>query len=329
MSNLYYEDFFEGMDDTLKKKANEHLFTSPNNASLFPNLTSQAKWKYAKGANFLRLHDGQKVYSFSVPSGFSHTEEFAATREADGEHSKFEEGAETKGLAQVHRADPGSIYFTLQEGRENPTYTFKHTGESNWRGVPKKRKAKEVVMPNVDIPTVADGIKAAFAASTDDAQAAYEKLAEREVTAALRPLAERLARQKERRNPDGILGKKADFSPFKWAAGPGAHALQRGLFSPGELAFRAGGNGEHPILGALASGGVGAGLGAAYHYGKRNLYNTDEENAQEDEQGVKPLLKRMLIPGAGLGLLGGIQSSVFKPQYQDIVSGAGMRSKGW
>lgn len=280
MSNLYIDDFLEGLEDALNKQANEHLFTSPNNASLFPNLSSQAKWRYARGTDFLRLHDGQKVYAFKLPSGLSHEEDFAASREPDLDPSVFADGATEHGLAQVHRADPGSIYFTLQEGRDNPTFTLKHTGESNWRGTPKKRKAKDPVVPNVEHSALADGIKAAFDR--------FEKQA---------------------------------FSPFKWALGPGVQGLQRAAFSPGEFVHTVGGGGQHNILGSLALSGIGAGAGAAYHYGRRALYNTPEENAQEDEQGPSLLLRRMAIPGLAAGTLGGAQSSLFDEHYKDLAAG--------
>lgn len=295
MSDLYFEDFAEGFEAFLHKQANEHLFSSPNNASLFPTSSSQAKWKYAKSTNFLRLHDGQKVYSFSFPKGHSRDEEFEAHREPDHEHTKFEEGATEKGLAQVHRSDPGSIYFTLQEGKDNPTYTFKHLGESTWRGVPKKRKAKEVVLPGVDASAVAEGVKAATIGYNED-------------------------EPKESRSV-----KKADFSPFKWAAGSGAHALQRGVMSPGEGVFNIGGGNSVPMgmAGMAALGGAG---GLAYHLGKKHLYNTQEENEQEKEQGNKHLLRRMLIPAAGLSLLGGAQASLFDTHYRDLAAGAGQAS---
>lgn len=281
MSNLYIDDFLEGLDAALDKQGNEHLFSSPNSASLFPNMSSQAKWKYARGHNFLRLHDGQKVYAFNLPTGLSHDQEFAASREADLDPSVFASGATEQGLAQIHRADPGSIYFTLQEGRNNPTFTFKHTGEDNWRGSPKKRKAKETVVSNVDHASLASGIKAAF----------------------------------------DRLEKKADFSPFKWAVGPGAQGLQRAAFSPGEFVHNVGGGGQNNLLGSLALGGLGAGAGAAYHYGRRALYNTQDENLEEDEQGPKVLARRMALPGLAAGLLGGMQSSLFDEHYKDLAAG--------
>jgi len=290
MNDLYIEELIDGLQAALSKRGNDLFSSSPNGASLFPSMTSQAKWKFAKGENFLRLHDGQKVYAFKLPTGLSHTEDFAAHREADLDPSVFAEGATQQGLAQVHRADPGSIYFTLQEGRDNPTFTLKHTGESNWRGTPKKRKAKELVVPNIDHAAMAEGIKAAFDGKKEPV-------------------------------------KKADFAPFSFAAGPGAHALQRLAFSPGELVHRLGDGGKNNFLGALGAAGLGAGAGAAYHLGKRTLYNTEDENQMEDEQGSKPLLRRMLTPALAAGVIGGAQSSLFDNQYNLLESGAGMGTK--
>lgn len=278
MSNLYLDEFLEGLQAALDKQGSD-LFSSPNNASLFPMLSSQAKWRYARGNNFLRLHDGQKVYAFKLPTGLSHQEDFAAIREDDGDPTKFTEGATEHGLAQVHRADPGSIYFTLQEGRQNPTYTFRHTGEHTWRGSPKKRKAKETVIPNVNPHALTDGVKAAF------------------------------------------TQEKKAFAPFKWAVGPGARGLQRAAFSPGEFVHNVGGGGENNVLGSLALAGLGAGAGAAYHVGRRALYNTPEENEEENAQGLRPLLTRMGLPALGLGVLGGSQASLFDNHYKDLAAG--------
>lgn len=288
MNNLYYDDFFEGLRDVFEKTANEHLFTSaPSNASLFPTLNSQAKWRFAKGQDFLRLHDGQKVYAFKLPTGVSHDEDFAAVREADHEPSSFETGATEKGFAQVHRADPGSIYFTLQEGHSNPTFTLKHTGEDNWKGVPKKRKVKETVIPNVDIPAMTDGIKAAF------------------------------EEQDKKKVKTAGIGTTLD-NAFKWSMGPGLDGAKRVAFSPGEFVHKF----DSKPLGALALGGIGALGGAGYHYGRRALYNTPEENEAENMEGNKTLLRRMLLPGAALGLMGGAQRSLFPDYYLDQQAGS-------
>lgn len=77
---------------------------------------------------------------------------------------------------------------------------------------------------------------------------------------------------------------------------------------------------------ALMAGGLGAGAGAAYHYGKKHLYNTPEENEQE-EQDPNLLLKRMAIPGAGMAVANaGLNSVLTHPEnssgyYDQIMRG--------
>jgi hypothetical protein len=119
------------------------------------------------------------------------------------------------------------------------------------------------------------------------------------------------------------IKKKAGLldSAVKQIAGPGLKGVGRALFSPGEFVHNVGGNGQNNVLGSLALAGVGAGAGAAYHHGRRALYNTPEENAEEDESGHKTLMKRMLVPGIGAGVLGGVQSSLFDTRYKDLAAG--------
>lgn len=292
MNNLYFEDLYEGLQDTLAKKANEHLFTSPNNTSLFPTQNSQTKWQFSKGDNFLRLHDGQKVYAFHLPTGATENEDFAAERQEDMEPSKFHDGATSKGLAQVHRSDPGSIYFTLQEGKNNPTFTLKHTGEKNWRGTPKKRKAKEVVVPNLDLDAVKQGMLASFDAKKKEKQA-------------------------------GSLGDNIMSLGSKLP-----NIFQRVVQYPGEVTnnieHELGNGGVNSLLAPAATGALGALGGAGYHFGRRALYNTQEENEEEDQDNT--LLKRMLIPGLGGAMVGGVESSLFNKRYEDLRAGAGAAS---
>ncbi len=162
MSDLYIDELVEGLRDVLTKQSSEFVFTSPGNTSLFPTSSSQAKWRYSKGPGFLRFHDGQKVYAFRLSGGMPHDQDFALKQEEDLEPSQFATGATEQGLMQVHRSDPGSIYFTLQEGRANPTFTLRHTGDENWRGSPKKKKVKEAVFHDVDTEALMEGVKKAF-----------------------------------------------------------------------------------------------------------------------------------------------------------------------
>jgi hypothetical protein len=256
--NVHLEDFLSGFRETIELyKQGENIFDMGNH-SLFPNITTQQKWRYAKNGNFLRLSDGNNVYHFDLPTGESSDEDFAATRGKDLGPHEFEAGATSKGLAQVHRADPGSIYFTIQEGYRNPTYTLRHTGGDNWKGIPKKKaKKKDVILP-VDPEAVKKGME--------------ENL---DKTA----------------NLNQLLGTGMEN---------GINGLQDLLFAPR----------ENP----MAAAGIGALGGLGYDLGKRVLYNSPEENANE---GIGTTLKRMAIPAAGLGALGGIESNLMnhKPNH--------------
>lgn len=289
MNNLYFEDFMEGAQSVLEKKAD--VFSIPSNSSIFPTATSQSKWKFSKGDNFIRLHDGQKVYSFNLPTGLSTEEDFELHQQPDHDPAKFEEGATSKGLAQVHRSDPGSVYFTLQEGTSNPTYTFKHVQENKWKGTPKKRKQKEEVIQNVDIPAIQQGVKEAF---------------------------------------DNYFKKKVKTATVgDWMAhnlGHAANGVQRIAQLPGELAYRIGGE-NHPLLGALGLGGL-VGLGAlGVDQAKRKWYNTPEENADEDMEGSSRYLKYIGAPAAIAGAAGLGLNSLFKDRYRDLVNGSGLASR--
>ena len=152
---LYLAEFLEGVENAQQlHKKGEDLFGMGNHA-MFPTVSSQSKWRFARAGNVLRLHDGNSIYSFEAPNGESDETDFPLNRVDDVGHHEFETGATSKGLAQVHRADPGSIYFTIQEGGKNPTYTFRHEGGTTWKGIPKKKKkAKETIIPDVDLPTL-------------------------------------------------------------------------------------------------------------------------------------------------------------------------------
>lgn len=141
--NLDLSAFLEGVDDALAEKQAADLFSSPNGA-LFPAHQAQSKWKFARGADNLRLSDGTNAWHFDFPEGQHEDQDFHAHRAADPQMHEFHQGALSSGTAQVHRSDPGSIYLTLQEGKANPTYTIKHMGGEKWKVIPKARKLKPV-----------------------------------------------------------------------------------------------------------------------------------------------------------------------------------------
>lgn len=132
-----FADFLMGLTDGLKKTANEGSIFDQGGA-IFPNITSQAKWQFARTGSHLQLHDGNHVYNFHLPEGEKEYDFPAVKEDHPGLH-EFGKDAHNTGTAQIHRADPGSIYFTLQDGRNNPTYTLKHVNASQWRAIPKQR----------------------------------------------------------------------------------------------------------------------------------------------------------------------------------------------
>jgi hypothetical protein len=185
----------------------------------------------------------------------SKEEDFEAHRHGDIADDAFN-AIEHKGTVQVHRADPGSIYVTLHEGKDNPTYTLKHVFGTGWRGMPKKKKAPKL-----------DGINPAVISSSF--KAAIEK-----------------------------------------------HAS---IPSAGNAAF-------HSVMGLgktqpwWINGVFGAGLGGLYHGARQSLYNTPEENAEENSD-PRTLLRRMGIPAAGLAAAGALQRNAFPNYYSALTEG--------
>lgn len=241
---------------------------SSGNVNLFPQIDSQQKWRYGKETGKLHLHDGQKVYTFSVPENTAE-EDFEAHRHGDIDIDAFEK-LPAKGTAQVHRADPGSIYFTLHEGKANPTYTFKHMYSTSWRGMPKKKKNK------LDKSAFEKGMQETF-----------------EKTAIFDYLMDKL-NQAAKHIPS--VGNKA-FNAF----------FSLGANSPAKNAL------------------MGAGLGGAYHLGRRALYNTPEENEEENAD-PRTALRRVVLPALAFTGLGYLQPDLMGPNYYNSLA-AGKQPK--
>lgn len=135
--DFYFADFIEGLNYGLSKVAEgPNLFDI--SGSIFPNINSQAKWQFARTKEHLHLNDGNNVYCFHLPEG-EKEHDFPVTKLDNVCLHEFGKDAVSKGTAQIHRADPGSIYFTIQDGHSNPTYTFKHVNGEQWRAMPKVR----------------------------------------------------------------------------------------------------------------------------------------------------------------------------------------------
>lgn len=143
--NIYFSDLVAGFQETLALHKEGNNIFDMGNHEMFPNISSQQKWRYAKHDKDIHLSNGQNVYSFNAPEGENPEHEFPLQRTSSKSIHDFDQNATAKGLAQVHRADPGHIYFTLQEGKDNPTYTFRHVTADKWKGIPKAKKKKNVV----------------------------------------------------------------------------------------------------------------------------------------------------------------------------------------
>jgi hypothetical protein len=143
--NIDNEEMLDGFKETIRLfKEGQNIFDMGNHV-LFPNLTTQQKWKYIQDNDTLHLSDGNHVYSFQ--GNPSTEEETSVTRTKGLPINDFNQSNLPKRTVQVHRADPGSIYFTLQEGFKNPTYTFRHVGGENWKAIPKKKVIKKTTTP--------------------------------------------------------------------------------------------------------------------------------------------------------------------------------------
>lgn len=249
---LYLSEFFAGFQESLTTKKAEDIFSNPNNTSIFPTIDSQERWTYSRCQGGLHLNDGQKVHVFRFKHDESCDHDFAMEKKPDAPFHDFGNGGDYNGTAQIHKANPGMVYLTLHDGKDNPTFTFKHVSEDQWRAIPKVKKAEAPI--DVDQEEFLNGLlkSADMGALT------------------------------------GVL------NGMDWAARKGINGVMKPGFDP------------------MTAAGVGLLGGAAYDLGKRNLYNTDEENAEE---GVGRRLLRYIAPAAALGGLGAATNNLFPDYY--------------
>lgn len=287
--NLHVDDLIEGFKDILQlHKQGENIFDQTPSGAMFPNNTSQSMWQFAKGKNHLRLSDGTNVYHFNTQGNLDGDEDLEFTRAADVPLTDLHTDAIAKGKAQVHRSDPSSIYFTMQEGTRNPTYTLKHMGADRWKAIMKRKKVKaSPVLNNVDVESF------------------------------------KQAMLKEAGTEAGGF-----FHDLNQMAGKGVmnslNGLQRLALSPGEISMPSSlggdrGQREWQFGDAATAAGLGAGAGALYHGLKRNFWNTPEENTEEDEQGGH-LMRRMLVPGLGLGASNALMNNMGNTDYYQAAA---------
>lgn len=123
----------------LKKRAGFDSNAMPANENILPNITNQAKWKYVRTKDGIKLTDGNLVYSFGgFPEGYP-GEDLKVSRTEDDNILNFDKDAVSKGTAQVHRSSPDNIYMTLADGANNPTFMLQHEEGKSWRYSPSKK----------------------------------------------------------------------------------------------------------------------------------------------------------------------------------------------
>ena len=154
--DLFVSDFLKGFHKGLNKTANP-VFDNPDNSSIFSNVERQEKWHFARKDNRLHLNNGSVIHTFELPNGESSDYDFPLIKKEDLPFHEFER----QGTAQVHKSDPGFLYLTLHDGKENPTYSFKHVVEDHWRATPKHKKSEASV--KVDEDAFLEGFKSKLA----------------------------------------------------------------------------------------------------------------------------------------------------------------------
>lgn len=262
--------FLTGMLETYRlHKSGQHVALDAKH--VFPLQQQQASWKFKSTPTHFHMTDGSKVFSFVTPEG-QEGDEFML-HQAQPEHNlTFSE--EGSGYAQVHRSDPGSIYFTMQKGKENPTYTLRHVADNKWKAIKKSKKSK-VKLENKLTDTLNTQQKVEASESTGNLQNS-EKAA------------------------------NDYFESINKALGS---LVTDGINASHSAAML-------PSRNPLVAGAAGATTGLLYHLLRRELYNTPEENLIEDEEGIKPLLKRVGLPALALGGLGFVENQAI-PGYND------------
>jgi len=136
--NLDVEAFAQGAWDRLEEKqAGANLLDALMNENILPTFAGQRKWQYAQAPEGLRLSDGERVYSFGLSDLGG--EVGRVPKLDDIPLRDFEQGTGGVGTAQIHRSSPDSIYLTLANGRENPTFRLEHEEGKNWKYIPSKK----------------------------------------------------------------------------------------------------------------------------------------------------------------------------------------------
>ena len=138
MKRVYMDAFALGVAEELEKASATDMNSMPVNENILPSISSQAKWRYARSKDGLKLTDGNLVYSFGIPEHYP-SEDTKVSRMEDDNILNFEKDHTNKGTAQIHRSSPDNIYMTLADGANNPTFMLQHEEGKNWRYTPSKK----------------------------------------------------------------------------------------------------------------------------------------------------------------------------------------------
>jgi hypothetical protein len=155
--DLHLDAFTLGFKDKLsEKKASSNFLDNMANENILPTFSGQKHWKYVKTPEGLRFTDGDKVYGFGLKDYTGETQRIPKLDDIPylgWDHNKSEGGT-----LQVHRSSPDSIYMTLANGRENPTFVMEHEEGKNWKYLPNKKMIKRLESLKAPIEEVIPGV---------------------------------------------------------------------------------------------------------------------------------------------------------------------------
>jgi hypothetical protein len=156
--NLHLGAFALGINDLLQeKRGGADFLDHAANENILPTISSQSKWRYVQTPEGLKITDGNKVFGFGLNDFGGETSRVPKLE--DTGILDFEKNKITGGTAQIHRSSPDSIYMTLSNGRENPTFRLEHDEGRNWKYIPNKKminrlKAMSQQLESTTIPSV-------------------------------------------------------------------------------------------------------------------------------------------------------------------------------
>ena len=141
--DLYLDAFTLGFKDRLaEKEASSNFLDHMANENILPTFSGQKHWKYVRTPEGIRFTDGDKVYGFGLKDFTGESQRVSKLDDIPylgWDHNKSEGGT-----LQVHRSSPDSIYMTLANGRENPTFVIEHEEGKNWKYLPSKKMIKRL-----------------------------------------------------------------------------------------------------------------------------------------------------------------------------------------